>query len=408
MFNPFSPMRHVLLLLIILTAAACRNSSQHPDLTPVGSFGPNPGDLKMFMFAPSSPTADMPLVVAMHGCTQTAAQMADLTDWNRLGEEYGFYVIYPEQSFKNNPSRCFNWFQEDDINRDQGEARSIRSMVDHMLLNYPIDPQRVFVTGLSAGGAMTSVMLACYPDRFAAGAVHAGGPYKAATDVWQSLSALAGNVTKGADEWGNLVRGQLPSYSGAYPRMATFHGTNDNVVSANNAIEIVKQWTNVHGTDPIPDEATDGFQGAADVQQAIYRDNDGNAAVVRYTLSGMGHAISINPGGCRDQGGNSGTHATDKKFFSTWWTASFFGIVPELRVSGPAVVAPGEVGLTFSVPAHSGSAYTWQVPEGGVITAGDGTAAITVTWGNAPGSVTCTEVDAIGCTYVHVPVAVGF
>lgn len=396
------------LSLLVVWWSSCGNSAEHPELDAVNSFGSNPGNLKMFVFEPSSPTADMPLVVAMHGCSQSAAQMADLTEWNRLGEEYGFYVIYPEQATKNNVSRCFNWFQNGDIHRDEGEARSIRSMVDHMLLNYPIDPQRVFVTGLSAGGAMTSVMLACYPDRFAAGAVHAGGPYKAATDVWQSVSALAGNVSKGAEEWGNLVRGQYPDFTGEYPRVATFHGTNDNVVSANNAAETVKQWTNVHGTNATPDEATGDFQGAADVQQAVYNDAEGNAVVVRYTISDMGHAISIDPGGCRDQGGNSGTYATDKKFFSTWWTASFFGIVPELRVSGPQTVTPGEEGLVYSVPAHSGSAYAWQVAEGVVITAGEGAATITVTWGTAPGSVSCTETDAIGCTYVHAPVVVGF
>lgn len=396
------------LFVALLVTPSCRDSAQHPDLQAISSFGANPGDLKMYMFAPSMPTADMPLVVAMHGCTQTAAQLADLTDWNRLGEQYGFYVIYPEQAVKNNVSKCFNWFQEGDINRDQGEARSIRSMVDHMLLNHPIDPQRVFVTGLSAGGAMTSVMLACYPEKFAAGAVHAGGPYKAAIDVWQSMSALAGNVTKGAEEWGNLVRAQNPSFTGNYPRVATFHGTSDNVVSANNAIEIVKQWTNVHGTDATPNEATDAFHGAADVQRAIYRDNDGNQVVVRYTISSMGHAISIDPGGCRHQGGNSGTHATDKKFFSTYWSASFFGIVPQMKVSGPTTVSPGQVGTVYSVPAHSGSTYVWQLPEGCSITSGEGTASITVTWGDAPGTVSCTETDNIGCTYAHEPLNVNF
>lgn len=393
---------------MLLGITSCSDSAQHPDLTLVGSFGANPGDLKMYMFEPSMPTANMPLVVAMHGCTQTAAQMADLTEWNRLGEEHGFFVIYPEQSFKNNPSRCFNWFQEDDIARDQGEARSIRSMVDHMLLNHPLDPQRVFVTGLSAGGAMTSVMLACYPEKFAAGAIHAGGAYKAATDVWQSMSALAGNVIKGAQEWGDLVREQNPSYNGPFPRVATFHGTNDNVVSANNAAEIVKQWTNVHGTNATPDAATDGFQGAADVQQAIYLNDDGNAVVMRYTISNMGHAISIDPGGCRNEGGNSGTLTTDKKFFSTYWTASFFGLVPQMLVSGPSVVSPTAQELPFSVPPHSGSSYAWQVPDGCTITSGDGTSAINVTWGNAPGTVSCTETDAIGCTYAHKPLEVGF
>lgn len=398
---------YLMAFFLMLTAmVGCRDSSDHPDLDAIGSFGPNPGNLEMFLFSPSSPTADMPLVVALHGCSQGAADMADLTEWNRLGEEHGFYVVYPEQATTNNLSRCFNWFQEGDINRDQGEARSIRSMVDHMLLNYPIDPQRVFVTGLSAGGAMTSVMLACYPEKFAAGAVHGGGPYKAATDVWQSMSALAGNVTKGEQEWGNLVRDQNPGFTGLYPRMSTFHGTSDNVVSPNNAAETVKQWTNVHGTDAVADEAVSGFEGAADVQQAIYRNGQGEAVVVRYTISDMGHAIAVNSGACRHQGGGTSTFATEKGFFSTYWSARFFGIVPDHRVSGPDVVTAGLPGYVFSVPDQAGSTYAWQLPAGSQITAGVNTASITVTWGEVAGSVSCIETDVDGCTYVMEPLDV--
>jgi len=387
---------------------ACRDSSDHPELDVVSSFGSNPGDLKMFVFEPSAPSANMPLVVAMHGCSQGAADMADLTEWNRLGEQYGFYVIYPEQATKNNVSRCFNWFQSGDINRDEGEARSIRSMVDHMLLNYPIDPQRVFVTGLSAGAAMTTVMLACYPEKFAAGAVHAGGPYKAATDVWQSISALAGNVSKGEVEWGNLVRAQNPSYTGTYPRVSIFHGTNDNVVNPNNAAEIAKQWANVHATDAVADAVVSGFQGAADVQQAIYLDAVGSPVVVRYTIDDLGHAIAVNSGTCRQQGGSSSTYATEKGFFSTYWTAHFFGLVPDHRVSGPSTVTAGQEGLTFSVPHQSGSTYQWQLPDGCTITSGTNGSTIIVTWGQQSGVVTAVETDANGCVYGMEGLSVGF
>lgn len=394
--------------LLLMGLMACGDSSDHPELTAVGSFGPNPGDLKMYLFEPSSPTADMPLVVALHGCTQNAADMADLTEWNRLGERYGFYVVYPEQSSRNNISRCFNWFQEGDINRNQGESRSIRSMVDHMLVNYPINPQRVYVTGLSAGAAMTSVILACYPERFSAGAIHAGGAYKAATDVWQSMSALAGNVSKGAQEWGDLVRAQNPTYTGPYPRVSVFHGTSDPTVNANNATETVKQWTNVHGTDAVADFATDGFEGAADVQQAVYMDGTGQQVVVRYTITDMGHAIAVNPGSCRHQGGSSSTFATDKGFFSTYWTARFFGLIPEPVVSGPSVVSAGQQQVTFSVPAYPGSSYAWQFPDGCVLTQGGNGPVVMVDWGQQSGEVTVTETDVDGCVYTLTPLAVSF
>lgn len=392
----------------VLLLQACRDSSDHPELDAVSNFGLNPGNLKMFVFEPSVPSADMPLVVAMHGCSQGAADMANLTEWNRLGEQHGFYVAYPEQATKNNISRCFNWFRSGDINRDEGEARSIRSMVDYMLLNYPIDPQRVFVTGLSAGAAMTTVMLACYPEKFAAGAIHAGGPYKAATDVWQSISALAGNVSKGAVEWGNLVRTQNPGFSGVYPTVSIFHGTSDNVVSSNNAAEIVKQWTNLHATDAVADLVISEFQGAADVQQAIYLDADGSPVVVRYTISDLGHAIAVNSGACRQQGGSSSTFATEKSFFSTYWTAHFFGIVPDHRVSGPSTVTAGQQELTFSVPHQAGSTYQWQLPDGCIITSGASGSTITVTWGQQAGMVTAVETDANGCMYGMEGLDVGF
>jgi poly(hydroxyalkanoate) depolymerase family esterase len=395
------------LLFIGLSMAACSDSEDYPGLTGVSNFGDNPGDLDMFLFEPSSPTVDMPLVIALHGCTQTAGDMAELTEWNKLAETYGFCVVYPEQSTGNNISRCFNWFQTKDINKGSGESKSISSMVDYMVSHYSINPQRVFVTGLSAGAAMTTVMLANYPDKFAAGATFGGGPARAATDVWQSMSVMAGNVTKSAQEWGDLARSQNVNYTGMYPRLAIFHGTNDNTVSPVNATEAAKQWTNLHGTDDVADESMSGFDGAADVQRVVYKTTSGYEAVVRYIINDMGHAIPVYSGACRNQGGSSSTFATEKNFFSTYWTAVFFGIIPPAVVNGPALVAAGQVGLVYSVPAYNGSTFAWQLPEGCVITSGDGTATITVTWGSTGGLVSATETDVNGCTYGMTGVVVG-
>ncbi len=398
----------IVLLCIALSVVACSDSEDYPGLTGVGNFGDNPGDLDMFLFEPSSPTVDMPLVIALHGCTHTAGDMAELTEWNKLAETYGFYVVYPEQSTGNNISRCFNWFQTKDINKGSGESKSISSMVDYMVSHYSINPQRVFVTGLSAGAAMTTVMLANYPDKFAAGATFGGGPARAATDVWQSMSVMAGNVTKSPEEWGNLARSQNVNYTGMYPRLAIFHGTNDNTVSPVNATEAAKQWTNLHGTDDVADESTSGFEGAADVQRVVYKTTSGYEAVVRYIINDMGHAIPVYSGACRNQGGSSSTFATEKNFFSTYWTAVFFGIIPPAAVSGSALVSAGQDSLTYSVPAYNGSTYAWQLPEGCVITSGDGTATITVTWGTTGGLVSAVETDANGCTYSCTGVTVGF
>jgi poly(3-hydroxybutyrate) depolymerase len=136
---------------------------QQPRLKELTGFGANPGNLRMFVHVPEHLPADAPLVVALHGCSQSAEQYDVGTGWSMLADKLGFAVVYPEQQPANNPQNCFSWFSPGDIARDQGEALSIRQMVAHAVASFGVDPRRVFVTGLSAGGAMASVMLATYP-----------------------------------------------------------------------------------------------------------------------------------------------------------------------------------------------------------------------------------------------------
>src|ERR1700722_1138218 len=128
------------------------------------NFGTNPGALRMFTYLPPNVSGEIPLVVVLHGCTQTAAGYDQGAGWSTLANRYGFALLFPEQQRANNPNGCFNWFQTGDIERGHGEALSIRQMIAKMVSDHAIDARRVFVTGLSAGGAMTSVMLATYPD----------------------------------------------------------------------------------------------------------------------------------------------------------------------------------------------------------------------------------------------------
>src|SRR3954468_572628 len=125
-----------------------------------------------------------------------------------------------------NPNGCFNWFQAGDIERGHGEALSIRQMVAKMVSDHGIDPARVFVTGLSAGGAMTSVMLATYPEVFAGGAIIAGLPYGIATNLQQALSGMYQSASRPAGELGELVR-NASSHNRPWPKVSVWHGTND-------------------------------------------------------------------------------------------------------------------------------------------------------------------------------------
>lgn len=134
------------------------------------TFGANPGALRMFTCAPPELSVRPALIVALHGCAQTAAGYSVGGGWTTLAGRYGFAVVLPQQ-----PGTCFNWFDPDAAAR---EARSIGQMTETAIAAFGVDPRRVFVTGLSAGGAMTSLMLATRPDLFAGGAIIAGLPLR--------------------------------------------------------------------------------------------------------------------------------------------------------------------------------------------------------------------------------------
>ncbi|MBS1634376.1 MAG: PHB depolymerase family esterase [Bacteroidetes bacterium] len=377
---------------------------------PVSSFGSNPGNLAMYAYAPASLPVHAPLVVVMHGCTQTATVYAAQSGWNTLADQHQFYTVYPEQNAANNSSSCFNWFLAGDQDRGQGEALSIRQMVDYMKMHYSIDSTRIFVTGLSAGACMTNVMMASYPEVFQKGAVMAGVPFKAATTATAASTAMGGFVVQTPTQWGNLVRNENATYTGPFPKVAVFHGSIDPVVNINNVTEEVKQWTNVHNTDQTADLVQSSFNGNALVTKNTFNDASNQPVVETYTISGMGHAIAVDPGACYQQGGSTGTYAVDANFYSSFWAACFFNILSTpYAISGTLTVSAMQNGVSYSVPLHSGSTYTWTVPAGATIVSGQGTNSIVVNFGNTPGQVSVSETDLSGCITgpVSVNVAVG-
>ncbi|HEY0254687.1 MAG TPA: PHB depolymerase family esterase, partial [Kofleriaceae bacterium] len=158
---------------IALFATLAASTAAHATLTQVTSFGSNPGALAMYEYVPASLPANAPLVVVLHGCTQTAASMEN-AGWNALADQYKFAVLYPQQQSANNPVECFNWAGEygdtANMTRGQGENQSIISMIDTEIATHHIDTTHVYIAGFSAGAAMTAVMAATWPDRFAAAA----------------------------------------------------------------------------------------------------------------------------------------------------------------------------------------------------------------------------------------------
>ena len=179
---------------------------QRSPLVETKNFGSNPGALRMFTFAPDNLQPAPGLVVVLHGCGQSAAAYDLGAGWSTLAKHYGFALLMPQQQPFNNANGCFNWFNREDTARDRGEAGSIRQMIARAVKDIGIDRERIFVTGLSAGGAMTSVMLATYPEIFAGGAVIAGLPFGVATNMREALSGMFQSPSRPASELGDLVR----------------------------------------------------------------------------------------------------------------------------------------------------------------------------------------------------------
>lgn len=300
-------------------------------LTEVTDFGANPGGLQMFVHVPAHLPPSPALVVSLHGCTQTAAGYDLGTGWSALADRYGFVVLAPQQRPTNNPKVCFNWFLPGHTTRGRGEAASIRAMVEHAIVTYGIDRKRVFVTGLSAGGAMTSAMLATYPDVFAAGAIIAGLPYGAAGNVQQAFEAMFQGRTHTAQEWGDRVRA-ASAYRGPWPRISVWHGGADATVVPSNAREIVKQWANVHGLDPARGHAdmVDGFP------HEVWRDAAGKRVIESYTVPDMAHGVPLATRAAMPDSdiayGAAGPFLLEAGISSSYRIAEFF----DLTGTGPA------------------------------------------------------------------------
>jgi poly(hydroxyalkanoate) depolymerase family esterase len=164
--------------------------------------------------------------VVLHGCTQNAAVYDQGSGWSRLADRLGFILLFPEQQRANNPMLCFNWFTAEDSTRGLGEVASIRAMIDAIGEQHAIDRQRIFVTGLSAGGAMASAMLANHPELFAAGAIIAGLPFGCASSVSEAFDCMGGRGSAQAAALGGKVR-DASSHPGPWPRVQVWQGSAD-------------------------------------------------------------------------------------------------------------------------------------------------------------------------------------
>ena len=386
------------LLFCVLTLLTKVSFSQEDELQQIRPFGTNPGNLKLMLYEPPNITEKAPLVVVLHGCTQMAKGSAEQTGWNKLAKQQQFYVLYPEQLILNNLENCFNWYREGDQLRDKGEPGSIKQMIDYLKKNKRIDSTRIYIIGLSAGGAMSTIMMAVYPEVFDKGGVIGGGPYKAAESAIKGGASMLGMVAKSPENWGDLVRKQNPNYKGEYPELIVFHGNLDYIVNINNANQLIKQWTNIHQADYKEDEHYEAFMQNKDVELTIYKNAKQQDVVTYYKVKNMAHAVALDTGSCPNQGGKTGMFAVDKNFHSTFWAAYFFGIVkPTHQLTGETKTTAEAVNVPYSIPNTDGSTYSWKTPSGVWIQGEKHSNNINVNFDYAGGYIEVNETTKNGC-----------
>jgi poly(hydroxyalkanoate) depolymerase family esterase len=316
-------------------------------------FGSNPGALLARTHLPPELPPGAPLVVVLHGCTQTASGYDHGSGWSTLADRDGFALLFPEQQRANNANLCFNWFEPGDTQRGKGEALSISQMIETMITRHGLDRRRVFITGLSAGGAMAGVMLATYPELFAGGAIIAGLPYGVAGTIPEAFDRMRAHGLPGEKRLQDLVR-SASRHEGAWPTISIWQGSADRTVSPANAAALITQWRGVHGlrSEPSASEVVDGQR------RRVWRDADGRDLVEEYSIAGMGHGTPIAGDGI----GRPAPYMLAAGISSTQRIAGFWGLL-----AGEVDKGRANIGVTVASPPAQAPAMAagpaWQETE---------------------------------------------
>jgi poly(hydroxyalkanoate) depolymerase family esterase len=251
------------------------DAPQAPGVFSDAQFTNQAGTRAYKLYVPSTYRGDpVPLIVMLHGCTQDPDDFANGTQMNALAEELPCLVVYPAQSQGANPQRCWNWFSETDQQRDRGEPSIIAGITRDVMAKHAVDPDQVYVAGLSAGGAMATIMGTLYPDLYAAVGVHSGLPFASADDLPSALAAMKGQ----------FKRRHTPGK--ALP-IIVFHGDQDMTVHPAAADELIAQGTSAStGSVVEPGRVPDGHA----YTRTLHHRDDGNLHAEQWVVHGGGHA----------------------------------------------------------------------------------------------------------------------
>jgi len=273
------------------------------DTFTAGSFRNSSGQRAYKLYVPPNPDgAPRPLVVMLHGCTQDADDFAAGTAMNEAAREQGFYVLYPVQSRNANPQKCWNWFKHNHQQQGRGEPSILAGMTREVMAAHPIDPARVYVAGLSAGGAMAAILAGAYPELYAAAGVHSGLAAGAASDLPSALSAMKGAGLASAGQAGSGV-----------PTIV-FHGDRDATVHPGNAESVIAASAGAGAR--AETQRVAGATGKRHSTRHVYRNAAGDIVAERWDVHGAGHAwAGGTPNGSYTDGAGPDATAQMLRFF---------------------------------------------------------------------------------------------
>ncbi|MEY4562663.1 MAG: hypothetical protein RLZZ618_1940 [Pseudomonadota bacterium] len=239
---------------------------------------------KLYVPPNANNSTPLPLVLMLHGCKQDPDDFAAGTRMNELASELGFLVLYPAQPPRSNQAKCWNWFQPSDQRRGNGECAFLADLTRHVIATQGVDPEQVYVAGLSAGGAMTAILGREYPDIFAAIGVHSGLPRGAAHDIPSAFAAMRGSAPL------SPARAKAAPYNFHVPAIV-FHGDADATVHASNGDELIADATSAWPQINLV-HTTKGEQGGRQFTMTAYDDSHGLTQAEHWVLHGAGHAWS--------------------------------------------------------------------------------------------------------------------
>jgi len=336
------------------------------------------------VFVPTTPAVPTPLVVMLHGCTQTADQFADATQMDALAEQNGFVVAYPEQSADTISTRCFRWYEPAHQARDAGEPKELADAASAVATAHGVDAERVYVAGLSAGAAMSVVLGATYPDRFTAIGVIAGVEYKGATSFSGGFTA-AQSGGPDPEAQGVLAHMAMGTQARAVPTFV-LHGTSDGVLAKVNGDQVAAQWRSTNtlvlgagAIDPVTSQT--GSAGYPFTRMVHANKANGASVVEYYVVDGLGHAW---PGG---KAGGSYSDAMGPDASGLLW-GFFKGRTRTAPLAVPPPAAPGKTDPPGTT-ADGGSSTTPGSPTDPANPGGNG--------GTTPAGTAADDGDSGGC-----------